>query len=162
MLGVLFWSEYRDSHPRPLGPEPSAIPNFAIPRLPKYYIDYLLVCQVYAWKMSRMHDFTAISYDVSGGVGMAYKIQYSQETDYRYPQVKSTPKLKLGKLVCIVLILAAVLWMRLNGVPDFLIPGDPQVTKAAAITMFGDLQDGVSMNKAVTTFCEAILDGAGF
>ena len=27
-----FWSEYRDSNPRPLGPEPSAIPNFAIPR----------------------------------------------------------------------------------------------------------------------------------
>ena len=26
------WSEYRDSNPRPLGPEPSAIPNFAIPR----------------------------------------------------------------------------------------------------------------------------------
>ncbi len=27
-----FWSECRDSNPRPLGPEPSAIPNFATPR----------------------------------------------------------------------------------------------------------------------------------
>ena len=27
-----FWSEWRDSNPRPLGPEPSAIPNFATPR----------------------------------------------------------------------------------------------------------------------------------
>ena len=26
------WSECRDSNPRPLGPEPSAIPNFATPR----------------------------------------------------------------------------------------------------------------------------------
>ena len=26
------WSEWRDLNPRPLGPEPSAIPNFATPR----------------------------------------------------------------------------------------------------------------------------------
>ena len=26
-VGFLIWSEYRDSNPRPLGPEPSAIPN---------------------------------------------------------------------------------------------------------------------------------------
>ena len=26
------WSEWRDSNPRPLGPEPSAIPSFATPR----------------------------------------------------------------------------------------------------------------------------------
>ena len=31
-VSFLIWSEYRDSNPRPLGPEPSAIPNFAIPR----------------------------------------------------------------------------------------------------------------------------------
>ena len=34
---LLFWSECRDSNPRPLGPEPSAIPNFATPRLLRYY-----------------------------------------------------------------------------------------------------------------------------
>ena len=28
----LIWSECRDSNPRPLGPEPSAIPSFATPR----------------------------------------------------------------------------------------------------------------------------------
>ena len=27
-----FWSEWRDSNPRPHGPEPCAIPNFATPR----------------------------------------------------------------------------------------------------------------------------------
>ena len=30
-IGVQLWSEWRDSNPRPLGPEPSAIPNFATP-----------------------------------------------------------------------------------------------------------------------------------
>ena len=29
---LLFWSEWRDSNPRPLGPEPSALPNCATPR----------------------------------------------------------------------------------------------------------------------------------
>ncbi len=32
MLLLFSWSECRDSNPRPLGPEPSAIPNFATPR----------------------------------------------------------------------------------------------------------------------------------
>ncbi len=30
--GAYSWSEWRDLNPRPLGPEPSAIPNFATPR----------------------------------------------------------------------------------------------------------------------------------
>ena len=29
-----FWSEWRDSNPRPHGPEPCAIPSFATPRFP--------------------------------------------------------------------------------------------------------------------------------
>lgn len=29
---VLIWSEWRDSNPRPLGPEPSTLPNCATPR----------------------------------------------------------------------------------------------------------------------------------
>ena len=39
------WSECRDSNPRPLGPEPSAIPNFATPRQPDYYSENILCCQ---------------------------------------------------------------------------------------------------------------------
>ena len=44
-----FWSEYRDSNPRPLGPEPSAIPNFAIPRNPIYYNGIFFICQSKYW-----------------------------------------------------------------------------------------------------------------
>ena len=43
------WSEYRDSNPRPLGPEPSAIPNFAIPRNPIYYNENFSICQSKYW-----------------------------------------------------------------------------------------------------------------
>ena len=43
------WSECRDSNPRPLGPEPSAIPNFATPRQPVYYTGLYLDCQEGMW-----------------------------------------------------------------------------------------------------------------
>ena len=39
------WSECRDLNPRPLGPEPSAIPNFATPRKLGYYSADFGVCQ---------------------------------------------------------------------------------------------------------------------
>ena len=41
-----FWSEWRDSNPRPLGPEPSAIPNFATPRSDDYYSGMRMKSQV--------------------------------------------------------------------------------------------------------------------
>ena len=39
------WSECRDLNPRPLGPEPSAIPNFATPRKLLYYKQKNAGCQ---------------------------------------------------------------------------------------------------------------------
>ena len=49
------WSECRDSNPRPLGPEPSAIPNFATPRQLEYYRGFAAVCQGLCMKFSRAH-----------------------------------------------------------------------------------------------------------
>ena len=43
----------------------------------------------------------------------------------------------------------------------FLIPGDPEITKSAAVVLMDDLSDGVNVNDAVTAFCRSILDGAG-
>ena len=43
--GTLPWSECRDLNPRPLGPEPSAIPNFATPRKLLYYKQKNAGCQ---------------------------------------------------------------------------------------------------------------------
>ena len=47
-----FWSECRDSNPRPLGPEPSAIPSFATPRLPSNYRGKQGLCQEEFWYVS--------------------------------------------------------------------------------------------------------------
>ena len=93
---------------------------------------------------------------------MAYKIQYSPETAKRYPQFRSKKKGKAGKWVVLMMVFAAALWMRINGVPDFLIPGDPEITKTAAAMLMNDIQGGVPVGDAVTTFCEEIIHGAGF
>ena len=52
--------------------------------------------------------------------------------------------------------------MRLNGIPDFLIPGDPVVTRLAASDFFDCVQNGMPIGKAATVFCQQILNGAGF
>lgn len=92
---------------------------------------------------------------------MAYKIQYSPETAHRYPQQKEKEKIRAGKWICLGIIIAAVCWMRVNGIPDFLIPGNPEVTRNAAQTMVAQLHDGAPINDAVTAFCRSILHGAG-
>ena len=93
---------------------------------------------------------------------MSYKIQYSPETVKRYPQTKKTEKVNIGKWVSLVLIIVTVLWLRINGIPDFLIPGDPDTTKAATAMLIDEIRNGSPVNDAVTVFCKEILYGADF
>ena len=92
---------------------------------------------------------------------MAYKIQYSPEDARRYPQVRKKSPIKKGRWFGLILVITAALWIRVNGVPDFLIPGDPEVTRAATAMMIDKMQAGASFGDAVTAFCEKIIDGAG-
>ena len=93
---------------------------------------------------------------------MAYKIQYSPETAHRYPQHKERPKLRLGKWIYFGILILAVYWIRVNGVPDIFIPGDPDITRNATQTMVADIQSGAAINDAVTAFCKTVLHGAGY
>lgn len=93
---------------------------------------------------------------------MAYKIQYSPETGKRYPQTRKRQPVDIGRWIGLLLVVAAALWLRINGIPEFLIPGDPDVTKAAAVLFVDQVQSGSSVNDAVTVFCKEILHGAGF
>lgn len=93
---------------------------------------------------------------------MAYVIQYSPESSDKYPQIKKHNSPKMGGLFLLLIILAAAIWCHLYGIPDFLIPGDPVVTKSAAATMITNLQEGVKVGDAITTFCQQILHGAGY
>lgn len=97
---------------------------------------------------------------ITGGVGVAYKIQYSPETVKQYPQIKKAPKVHMGKWLSLILVVVAALWLRLNGIPDFLIPGDPDTTKAATTMLIEEIRNGSSVNDAVTVFCKEILYAA--
>ena len=44
-LGFLFWSEWGDLNPRPLGPEPSALPAALHPGYLFHYNEYFPFCQ---------------------------------------------------------------------------------------------------------------------
>lgn len=92
---------------------------------------------------------------------MAYIIQYSPESSGKYPQIKKQNSHKLGGWFLLLAILIAAVWIRIYGIPDFLIPGDPQVTKSAAVMMITNLQEGVKIEDAIAVFCEQILVGAG-
>ena len=93
---------------------------------------------------------------------MAYKIQYTPEDNARYPKLKKSKPILWKRWLFAAGILAGILWIRQKGIPDFLIPGDPVVTTAAAKNMISNLQQGTSVNEAVTVFCKEILHGAGF
>ena len=98
---------------------------------------------------------------IPGGDQVGYKIEYSPETAYCYPQRNVCKKQNIGRWICLLILVGAILWMRVYGIPDFLIPGDPVVTRSATAAFMDDLSEGVSVNDAVTAFCRIILDGAG-
>lgn len=91
---------------------------------------------------------------------MAYKIQYSPEDNHRYPQAKVHMQMHWGRWAMLVLLIVVVLGIRIYGAPDFLIPGDPQVTKEAATMMIEELRKGESLYDAMTVFCRQVLDAA--
>ena len=91
---------------------------------------------------------------------MSYKIQYSPETSSQYPQYRSNKPFNYKRWLTVAIAIVAVLWIHLYGVPDFLIPGNPEVTKTAASTLVDEIKNGATVGNAVTAFCKTILDGA--
>jgi len=57
-------------------------------------------------------------------------------------------------LICILTLGRAEVRSKLE---QWLIPGNPQVAKAAFSLMLDDLRDGESLGEAVTTFCNEII-----
>lgn len=91
---------------------------------------------------------------------MAYKIQYAPESKKRYPLVHANIKFNWHRFMAIILMIFAGLWMKINGIPDFLIPGDPDITKQAVNIMVDEIQSGQPLLDAVTVFCHEIFDAA--
>ena len=91
---------------------------------------------------------------------MSYKINYTPEDIKRYPISAKRQSIKWGKYSVLILGLLAAFWMKMNGVPDFLIPGDPEITRTAVETMVSDMQAGEPVDEAVFAFCKTVIDGA--
>ena len=91
---------------------------------------------------------------------MSYKICYTPEDTKRYPQTKPK-RVPWLKILMIVFVITAVVWLKEQGIPDILIPGDPDITRNAVRTMVSEVQDGESLEDAVFVFCKEILDNRG-
>ena len=89
---------------------------------------------------------------------MSYKICYSPENSKKYFQSRKNMRIWWGKMCMLALVLAGGVWLKINGVPDFMIPGDSDVTRQAVSSLLADMKDGEPIEEAVVAFCEEILD----
>ena len=88
---------------------------------------------------------------------MAYIIKYSPESSKHYPMTRKKCRTRLGRILCFMIVLATILLVKLYGLPDCLIPGDAEVTKAALSNMVNRVQDGTELQAAVVGFCREII-----
>ena len=92
---------------------------------------------------------------------MSYIIEYTPELARSYPQTHRCRTVKPGKMIFLILFITAAIWVRLQGIPDFLIPGDVEITKVAASDFMDHVKSGMQIGEAATVFCKQIIDGAG-
>jgi hypothetical protein len=88
---------------------------------------------------------------------MSYRIQYDTK---KHPWQK---RLKRQKYVLPVgIICISLLTLGYFGIDklQFLLPGEPSVTAAALDNMTNSLQEGETLQEAITAFCREILDNA--
>lgn len=91
---------------------------------------------------------------------MAYRINYTPEDSRKYPQTYQKHKPMLGRYCIFLVILVGVLYWKHYGVPDFLIPGDKDITVHAAKVMVAGLKAGEPLEDVVTAFCQEIIHSA--
>ena len=94
---------------------------------------------------------------------MGYTIQYgpagNAETAW---YAKRRKKSGAVLVVCVLVIVFAVLALSGNfeQIKNYLIPGDPEVTKAAFAQFTEDIRQGDTVGDAITAFCREIIEGA--
>lgn len=93
---------------------------------------------------------------------MGYRIEYGENGTAAYFVKKEgghRGMLTIGFFL-LFCVLTSTLWpSRWQLAKDYLIPGDPAVTKAAFSEMTQQLKDGESLEDAVVTFCREVMDG---
>ena len=87
---------------------------------------------------------------------MAYQIRYTDKCIMKEIKSYRKPLYKWIIGVCSILLLGGAL--RFQAVQDFLIPGDPDVTRAAFSSFTRQLQEGERFSDAATVFCRRIIE----
>ncbi len=94
---------------------------------------------------------------------MAYTIQYGAPARLEATWVKRRRKRSARYVVyslVVLMILSVFLLDSKESIQEFLIPGDPEITKAAAAQFTQNIQAGDSFKEAITTFCREIIESA--
>lgn len=87
---------------------------------------------------------------------MAYQIRYGDMAIIKETKQARKPFMKWIAALCGVLFLA--LMLRLKPVQDFLIPGDPDVTRAAFSSFTQELRNGEGFRDAAAVFCRQVIE----
>ena len=94
---------------------------------------------------------------------MAYTIQYGAPAKVEAAWIKGQ-KRRSKRYIAFGLVIALILGIFLLGsrepVQTFLIPGDPEITKAAVMQFTQNIQQGDNFKEAITTFCREIIESA--
>ena len=86
---------------------------------------------------------------------MAYQIHYQDTMVIKKVPVVRKPAIKWLLAICAILIGVGLL--QLKTVQDFLIPGEPEVTKAAFAAFTKDLEEGEPFGDAAAAFCRQVI-----
>ena len=94
---------------------------------------------------------------------MGYSIEYGASGPLETAWRAGRKKQKRRNIIVIalgIIILALLFSGQIRAVQDFMIPGNPDVTRAAFAQFTEDLRLGTSFSNAINTFCREIIDHA--
>lgn len=94
---------------------------------------------------------------------MGYQIQYGSTVIKKHLRDKTDPHKSLLLIigaVCLCCILAFSVFQHRDLIWEWILPGDPQITKAALTTFWENIRCGIPVGDAIEVFCKEILSGA--
>ena len=90
---------------------------------------------------------------------MAYNINY-EHMPIKTPVKEKKRSGKFIASILIPLVIFALVLVMGDRLYEYLLPGDPAVTEAAACGFVENIRNGSSVKDAATAFCQQIIDSA--
>lgn len=87
---------------------------------------------------------------------MSYQIRYTGACVVKQNKKYRKPNLKLAIAICSALLFIGLL--QIESVRNFLIPGNPEVTKSAFKSFTQELRAGEKLSDAAAVFCRQIIE----